>query len=742
MSDQIDNVDVDADADGEPFDYAGVGMDEKPTAPIWERPRNFRLCYDDDIYSDGDSDGDGDSDSEAIDDDDDDKVDSSSSNRAATRPQPWGIAPIEFLYSIETNVSSSLLSPRAKHTIVSSVSAAIIDSIYEHDCPPHWKRRRGRRRQRGLSDLSSSSLSGLRSRSRSRSRRTEILSISPGDGHEWIGECGSLSSSTDNVNANDNVNDNDNEDTNDNDNANGLLFCNQVEGNVVIGFDEMEFPGTKVGPGTFAADFKSVGNVVLSRIEEDMINGIYLEKVNSAVLEFGVSVTTMKYIDSVYPDLVDQNAFAPLGALSRSPAGTPSESSGASFAAADTTNMTLFSKIAIPIMVILFVVAMALCWCAISSWPTDWFLEKKRTSTQRKIDVGEQGGKPHKKYSLNQSIRKISEGVRANRNSGRDTGPQHSLNNVSPPASITIKTKSDNAHTKRHRNDKDKHEDCENRPRTPSLEATLQDLTETERMKYGDQGAPYSISGRRGRTYSTLPIDNSRAGVNRFLPIVVRPRPHSMIRVADGSSNTHPSDTETGSTAPSVGIINDEMNSPNNYRRDRSSVRNKVGFVDLSDSDSESESDDALSTKKSSASRGLFSSFFKNRTIEPPRNTTSVINLVDRVGGCTSGGDSHCFRDDSEMAPPTNNNTILRYVIPTAGRNNSLLEVEKPMGDKATSPSSRMSAKKAIAYRAYINKKMIQRAKEFDQELSIPMEIGVKRSFMDDRGYVREMVAL
>mmetsp|Transcript_52625 Transcript_52625/g.59801 ORF Transcript_52625/g.59801 Transcript_52625/m.59801 type:complete len:141 (-) Transcript_52625:1052-1474(-) len=97
-----------------------------------QRPKNFRVCQN-----------------------------NNSGNKAGT-----AIAPIAFLYSVETNLSSMSLSLEAKEAIVSSVSAAIIDKIYEYDCPT----------RRTLS--SSSSL-----------RRMEIQSISPGNGHEWLGEC-------------------------------------------------------------------------------------------------------------------------------------------------------------------------------------------------------------------------------------------------------------------------------------------------------------------------------------------------------------------------------------------------------------------------------------------------------------------------------------------------------------------------------------------------------------------------
>ena len=573
----------------------------------------------------------------------------------------------------------------------------------------------------------------------------EILSISPGDGHEWLGECDSISSSI-----------------NDDNNKDNASFCNEIEGTVMIGFDQTIYPES--GPG--ASDFKSVGDLVLSRIQEDMIRGNYLEKVNTDLLEFDVAITKMKYIDSDYLDLVDQNVFAPLNTNSAS---SSSPEADASLAAVGQTDMTLFAKVAIPIMAVLFVLAMGFCWCAMSSCPTELFFEKKERA--KKDNTGKDIStldKPEyvKTHPRNISMRSSTRDVHPK--SGRDARLSSSQNNKERDnredfISTSIRSSSNNNTDKSNskHNDNDENDFC-----TPSLEATLQDLSETELMKYGVQGArggpaPYNMSTGNRKTYSTLPLRKSRSrGANRFLPITVRPRSQSMIHVVDGTSTAHPSDSDTGSSTYSVSI-NDEMNNSKDHHSDSVEESVKVDFVKVGDPGYEADgSTTPFEKKMPPSSRGVFSSFFNkssscssNNNNEADRNPSPVINLVDRVNGCTSIN-NQCFRDTEELPAPAKNNknskgTVLRYVIPADGRCNSLLEVNEappPPGVSTTaakSSSARMSTKKSKAYKEYINKKMMQREEECEQlDAPIPMQIGVKRTFTDERGRIRVMVAL
>jgi len=267
------------------------------------RPTDFRVCYDDDTG--------------II-----DPLDS-------TARRPWGVAPIDFNYAIHTDVASESLTDMEKDAILTSVSAAIIESVYEYGCFPRQSRKR--RRQTAVSSASIS-------------RRAEILSISPGSGHEWLGDCAGLTSGS---------------------------HCSEIRGTVEIAFDRKVHPEST---STGAVDFESVGNTVLFRIQEDMINGNYVDKVNNDMRSFGRVISTMKYIDSDYPDLAAKDAF---GALDWSTADSE-------LSAASAGGMTRFSKAAIPIMVILSLLAMGLCWCAYKSFPMEYFFAKRRRSKDEK----------------------------------------------------------------------------------------------------------------------------------------------------------------------------------------------------------------------------------------------------------------------------------------------------------------------------------------------------------------------
>jgi hypothetical protein len=598
------------------------GSTPPPSALSSPRPRDFRLCYDD---------GNGSNDP--------------TSNSADVRRQPWGVAYIDFLYSIETTFSQLMLSQREKDAILTSVSAAIIESVYEYGCLP--QRRRKRRRQTAVSSLLLSSASS--------SRRAEILSISPGIGHDWLGECDDLSS----------INNNDNE---------NYFSCNEIHGTVVIAFDEKDHPEST---SAVASDFKSVANVVLSRIEEDMINGNYVDKVNNDMLQFGVTINNMKYIDSDYPDLAAQDAFEPLS--------TNSGSSEADMFRADPFDMTLFSKVAIPIMVVLSLLAMGLCWCAILSCPTELFFPKSRKNEDED------------RYS------------KGSHNRHAHTGDRKDNNNSKPKGSSKESL------------------------RALSLEATLQDLSDIEMLTYGDQSAVQSMSYGNQRSYSTTASRNAQSsrGINRFLPTV------------DG--NFHPSDTETGSSGHSAEMHYD--------MKDRTPAGSRVDSMKVSHRGKVA--DDSLFVKKAKRNATpirVISSIFSKSNANPPAN-----DLMDRINSCTSIPNNNCFGDEQMLPPSTmlnrenNNSTILRYVIPTVERSNSLLEAESPRlpvsrnrtQPTARSPLSPMGTKKSAAYREYINKKMLQREAEYEQpDISIPMEIGVKRTFTDAQGRIREMVAL
>jgi hypothetical protein len=655
---------------------------------------------------------------------------------------PWNdaiatVAPIEFLYSVETTTETttdlSPLSLEAKEAIMSSVSDAIIESIYEYDCPLP--------QQRALSLFSS----------RSRRRRMEIQSISsPGYGHVWLGECissetadeGGISTSNDSRNI-------------DNDNNNNIvessdINCNEIDGTVLIGFDEN---------GSSPSDFNSVGTVVLSRIQEDMTNGNYLEHINADMEKFNVTITKMKYIDSDYLDLVDQDVLASLN----------SGLDDVSLAAGtEQIGMTLFSKAAIPVMVILFVLAMAFCWCALMSGPAEAIFWKNNKKKKEEFDEGSEGNiyskstlhKPKAKdlRYTNAHPHKLSSRsstMDVPRNSGRDGRISLKGKDDKDLPSSSYCNGDNNNNNKRRKN----HNQEEDEVLSPSLEATLKDLTEAELKSFGNE----SYAMTRRQTFSSLPMGNTiNTRGNRFLTIPTRrSRSQSMIHAVEVS---HPaSDTETdydkSGCSSNVSGLHDENS------LDSMGTENKIDFVKVDDIQSVSSKPNKKKKPRQvvhhqeqstppilPSSRRLFSSFFTskdNRKETPSRNPSSAINFVERVTACTSDN-IQCLGDTEEMPAPYNNtnNVVLNYI---PGSSNPLRATQvPPVPTISTSSSARMSTKKSAAYRDYINKKMLLRNHSLERNHSldgslyedVPMEIGLKKSFVDERGKIREMVAL
>ena len=573
-----------------------------------------------------------------------DTGDESTVNEADTSRQPWGVAPVDFVYSIESDFSLSSLSLWEQETLLDSLSAAVVESVYEYACLPE----RGRKRRR-QSVVSSSPLT-----SASNSRRTEILSISPGNGHEWLGECSSYPSS---IIWHDS-------------------FCVEIHGTVVIAFD-----GNDESESTIpVTDFDAVGNVVLSRIKEDMSNGKYISDVNNDLLRFGMSIRNMTYIESEYPDLVAGDAFDYLNT---------------GFGKSQ-DDMTLFSKVAIPIMVILFLLAMGLCWLSIKSCPTEFMFMQRNVKKQK--------GGDNKDNSWFKDSRNAELSNRRIQNNSRNV------------------------------------DGTKERSGGQSLTRTQQDLSNNENLAYETQHVMNSNS--------THPRQNSLLSrtTNRFLSASMRRqarRRQDQTRVQVADSNIHPSDTETGSSGRSGEMDND--------LRDLAQYRNRDNFVNGGVREKVSR-DDTNTTNQNSMPSGIMSSVIGGSdTNEISQVPGPAMSLMDRIRSCTSIRSNYCLGDDPSSQTDGNNkdSTVLRYVVPSVERNNSLLD------DESSSPSvpsraiesiarkPKFDAKKSAAYRDYINKKMLQRNSEYEQtDLTRPMEIGVKRTFTDAQGRIREMVAL
>lgn len=529
--------------------------------------------------------------------------------------EPWGVAPIDFTYSVDTSISLVSLTSTERDAVLSSLSAAIVESIYEYGCAPQL----GRKRWRSLSSPGSVS------------RRAEILSISPGIGHELMGECDDQSFAFNTANES---------------------FCNEIRGTVVIAFDR-----TKDQSTIAATDFKSVGKSVLSRIEEDMMNENFIDAVNDDLQSSGVTVNSMKYIDSDYLDLVSQNAFTPLDWSNDD--GVEVEPVG---------GLTRFAKVAIPFMVILSLVAVVLCWLAAKASPKDSFFAKLLRWRDRREEK-----------KLKQLRMKESKAALA-------------------------------------------------------LEATLQDLKEAEAKKHA-------------RSYGVVTDNAARSGVSLFS---TRSRPQSTAPISDGSF--HPSDTETGSCGRSVeGSPSPEMN--------------------IAPKAAETQTADANLRTKDTPIRALTAFFNGQNAIG---SVLPAPSLMERINSCSVP--QNCLANGTNENPK--NGTVMQYIVPGVGveRTNSLIdESESPLPGftrSSTAPdlarsstlqivntaSPSMGRKKAAAYKEYINRKMFQRNAHLHQEQynqqdeveevenkpddQSEMEIGVKRTFTDSQGTVREMIAL
>lgn len=535
--------------------------------------------------------------------------------------QPWGVAPIDFTYAIETSISLGSLTAAERDAVLSSLSAAIVDSVYEYGCAPQLGRKR--RRQTAVSLPSSGSVS----------RRAEILSISPGIGHELLGGCNDPSFSFSNGNES---------------------FCNEIRGTVVVAFDRTKDRKSNIA----GSDFWSVGKSVLARIEEDMDNINFIVAVNDDLQSSGVAINSMKFIDSDYLDLVSQNAFTPLNW---------SNSDGVQVE--PTSGLTRFAKVAIPFMVILSLGAVVLCWLAAKASPKDSFFAKllrwRETRREKKL----------KQLRMKESKPALS------------------------------------------------------------LEATLQDLSDVE-----------AKNPAHSRSYGVVTHPSAHPlARNRVSLFSERSRPQSTVPITDGSF--HPSDTETGSCGRSV----EESPSDKIKTETKNADTNKAS---------------ANLRKKDTPIRAL-TSFFSG-----PSTIGSVLpepTLMQRINSCSIP--DNCFANGTNEKPK--NGTVMRYIVPGVERTNSLIdESEGPLPAFArsntetdltrsstlqivnTSPS--MGKKKSEAYREYINRKMFQRnaelaQKQDDQQDDQPegkpddeseMEIGIKRTFTDSQGTVREMIAL
>jgi hypothetical protein len=270
-----------------------------------------------------------------------------------TAPELWGVAPVEFVYSIQLNALSHnddedlVLTGEGEDALMISLSKAMMYSIYQNECGDvdigyddgenHVNRElvyHQRKRRLGETGLSSTQ----------KRRQLNIQSIALGTGHKIMGKCpeqmdeestfggpeGNSSDTTGptNITAFDYA----------------VPSCGQVSGIVVVGFDTM---------GVTASSFYTVGTTVIDRIQDDIANGRYLDQVNRDMEAFNIRLSRMAYINSRYFEKVNQGVFSPL----KSGNWTQSQ-----------YQLSTFSKITIPIIVLLFLLMLCFCWCSYSEY--------------------------------------------------------------------------------------------------------------------------------------------------------------------------------------------------------------------------------------------------------------------------------------------------------------------------------------------------------------------------------------
>ena len=335
--------------------------------------------------------------------------------------------------------------------------------------------------------------------------------------------------------------------------------------------------------------------------------------------------------------------------------------------------MTIFSKVAIPLMVVLFLFAIGICICALSSCSAEFMFWKENNKNEREQD--DENKRFCSKGSRSLFNRHKSKNDRLSCREDNFNHPARRYDHNAPVDSISIR-----------KND------------TPSLEATLKDLSDTESKSFGNSS--YAITRRQ--TFSNTPMGcNSNVGGDKFVPIAI-PRSNSqpMIRLVESSL---PSDTLDQSKD--------------------SVIQSKVDYV--------KRVEEPLVSSMLPMTMRFFPSFFKNKNDN--RKESSVTNVVKSLTKCQGSNDKQCLNGVNEEMPARENKSYVLNYLPESSRP----PIQQP---------DRMSKKKSDAYREYIHKKNSQRIYSLEDSSHYDdnsrMEIGLKRSFVDERGTIREMVAL
>ena len=440
----------------------------------------------------------------------------------------WGVAPVDFIYSVSMNstltTSSGIqlepsLGEEAAKVLLSSISNAIIDSIYVNECSTTsssnttantttdvtptadaivedntgYRRRTAnqllRRRQLQQADSNDSR------------RRLGIQSISPGIGHIVRGDCSAGSDSNGSSNNTTTTFEGSEEleefiSTGSSSSSSSSSLCKEIYGNVIIGFDDI---------GEESSTFESVGSNVLARIQQDMIDDLYLDQINKNMEQYNVVVTKVEYTDSNYFNKLDKGVYAPLNS-------------------ADwfqpNTGLSTFTKVAIPIIVLLFMMMACCCWCSYSSYAKMlrdrfrvrfWYGDNDEEDDDEFLDNNLYFVQPHKKPKAIETVKKVDP-------QPNDLSRRSSFMDVphcNKPECRLCRHRSNHrsvsmiGELSRNFGGGEAEED---NTEAPSFETTLEGLSDIKSRGYDDdEDYAYPMSTRTP-TYSTIPVTSR----NRF----------------------------------------------------------------------------------------------------------------------------------------------------------------------------------------------------------------------------------
>jgi hypothetical protein len=228
-------------------------------------------------------------------------------------------ASVDIEYDVEYTMADpdGTFSEIAQELLIHTLSLEMIDSLHASSC-------------------------GHRLESSSSSRRLAIESISSGPNDAAQGECVSAENQS----------------------------CSRFVGSLLVGFSSSSSSSSEEGDDDDDNDdMWEVGNTVLQSVAADMSSDAYLAALNLALEEAseGVSVTSLQYVGTDFYDTEDQPSFSGLR--------------GDSYVVVEGGGLTTLGKALMPILAVMFLAMLALCFLGYRSRGDDHFdREEKRES--------------------------------------------------------------------------------------------------------------------------------------------------------------------------------------------------------------------------------------------------------------------------------------------------------------------------------------------------------------------------